>query len=101
MEEMLWGERRGSGTFVAGSKLTGVPHAAGERPEPIAHRSSTTVAVLMRPSDLLPGGWERQDEWCIDRGDAGALGGIAAGGEGADAAVVHAGTGGKVGWPVS
>jgi hypothetical protein len=37
--EMLWGERRGSGTFVAGSKLTGVPHAAGERFEPIAHRS--------------------------------------------------------------
>ena len=36
--EMLWGERRGLGTFVAGSKLTGVPHAADERFEPIAHR---------------------------------------------------------------
>src|SRR3954465_5626266 len=62
---------------------------------------NTTVAFLRRSCDLLPGGRERMDERCIDRGDAGALGGIAAGGEGADAAVVHAGTGGGLGGPVS
>jgi hypothetical protein len=62
--------------------------------------STTTVVFLMRRSELLPGGWERLDEWCIDRGDAGALGGIASGGKGADAPLVHAGAGGQVGWPV-
>jgi hypothetical protein len=39
--EMLWGERRGSGSFVAGSKLTGVPDAAVERLEQIARRSGS------------------------------------------------------------
>src|ERR687886_1464546 len=34
--EMLWGERRGSGTIAAGSKH-GAPHAAAERPEPVRH----------------------------------------------------------------
>jgi hypothetical protein len=28
--EMLWGERRGKGTIVAGNQPTGVPHAAAE-----------------------------------------------------------------------
>src|SRR4051812_7279938 len=39
--EMLWGERRGSGSFVAGSKLTGVPDASVERLEQIARRSGS------------------------------------------------------------
>src|SRR4051812_22334479 len=55
--------------------------------------SNTTFAFLMRRSDLFPGGWERMDERCIDRGDTGALGGIAAGGKGADAPVVQVGAG--------
>src|SRR3954465_11212147 len=63
--------------------------------------TSTTVAILMWRSDLFPGDREGVDERCIDRGDAGALGRIAAGGEGADAPVVHAGTGGHVGRCVS
>src|SRR3954452_6702549 len=62
---------------------------------------STTVAFLTRGSDLLPGGWERMDERRVDRGDRGALGRIVAGGEGADAPVVHAGTGGGLGGSVS
>jgi hypothetical protein len=61
----------------------------------------TTVALWMRGSDLLPDGWERMDERRVDRGNIGAVGGIAAGGEGADAAVVHAGPGGGVGRSVS
>src|SRR4051794_2793864 len=61
----------------------------------------TTVAFPTLSSDLLPDGWERMDERRIDRGDAGALGGIAAGGEGADAPVVHTGAGGGLGGSVS
>jgi transposase InsO family protein len=49
----------------------------------------------------FPGGWERLDERRINRGDAGALGVVAAGGKGADAPAVHAGTGGSIGRSVS
>src|SRR3954453_17403957 len=62
-----------------------------------SNSASTTVAFLARGSDLLPDGWERMDERRINRGNAGAVGGIAAGGEGADAPLVHAGTGGGLG----
>ena len=62
---------------------------------------STTVAFLMRRSDLFPGGWERMDERRINRGDTGALGRVAAGGKGANAPVVHAGAGGGIGGSVS
>src|SRR3954449_13176696 len=62
---------------------------------------STTVAFLMRRSDLFPGSWERMDERGIDRGDTGALGRIVAGGKGADAPVVHAGAGSGIGGSVS
>jgi hypothetical protein len=37
--EMLWGERRGSGTIVAVVQPTGVPHAEAERPEQMPRRS--------------------------------------------------------------
>src|SRR3954469_22642215 len=66
-----------------------------------AARLSTTVAILMRRSDLFPDGRERMDERGIDRGDTGAVGGIAAGGKGADAPVVHAGAGSGIGGCVS
>src|SRR3954463_16486165 len=62
---------------------------------------STTVAFLRRGSDLLPDGRERMDERRVDRGNVGAVGRIVAGGEGADAPVVHAGTGGGLGGSVS
>ena len=62
---------------------------------------STTVAFLVRCSDLFPGGWERMDERRINRGDTGALGRVAAGGKGANAPVVHAGAGGGIGGSVS
>src|SRR3954463_1133957 len=65
------------------------------------HGSSTTVAFLARGSDLLPDGWERMDERCIDRGNVGAVGRIVAGGKGADAPLVHAGTGSGIGGSVS
>src|SRR4051812_10236696 len=64
-------------------------------------RPSTTVAFLIQSSEVLPGDREGMDERCIDRGDAGALGGIAAGGEGAHVPVVPAGPGGGVGRSVS
>src|SRR3954469_22059621 len=51
----------------------------------------------MRRSALFPDGRERMDERGIDRGDTGAVGGIAAGGKGADAPVVHAGAGSGAG----
>src|SRR3954469_10097649 len=41
------------------------------------------------------------DERRVDRGNVGAVGRIVAGGEGADAPVVHAGTGGGLGGAVS
>src|SRR4051794_29241403 len=64
-------------------------------------RPSTTVAFLTRGSDLLPDGWERMDERRVDRGNIGAVGRVVAGGEGADAPVVYAGTGGGLGGSVS
>src|SRR5215212_7754687 len=64
-------------------------------------RRSTTVAILTRGSDLLPDGRERMDERGVDRGHIGAVGGIVAGGEGADAPLVHAGTGSGIGRSVS
>src|SRR5919199_5009117 len=64
--------------------------SASQRPRP-----STTVAFLIWSSDLLPDYREGGDERCIGRGDAGALGGVAAGGKGTDAAPVHAGTGSR------
>src|SRR4051812_8137810 len=71
--------------------------AGGERQT----QRSTTVAFLARGSDLLPDGWERMDERRVDRGNLGAVGGIVAGSEGADAPVVHAGTGSGLGGSVS
>src|SRR4051812_50029294 len=61
---------------------------------------STTVAFLTRSSDLLPDGRERMDERRVDRGNIGAVGRVVAGGEGADAPVVYAGTGGGLGGAV-
>src|SRR3954447_19229393 len=85
------GSGRGS-TFWIEIPLTDM--ASGSRP-------STTVAMLMRRSDLFPGCWERMDERRIDRGDTGGVGRIAAGGKGADAPVVHAGAGGGISGSVS
>src|SRR4051794_36333179 len=63
--------------------------------------TNTTVAFLRRGSDLLSDGRERMDERRVDRGNIGAVGRIVAGGEGADAPVVHAGPGGGLGGSVS
>src|SRR4051812_40179095 len=68
---------------------------------PSQTRSNTTVAFWMRGTDLLPDGRERMDERCVDRGNIGAVGRIVAGGKGADAPVVHAGTGSSIGRSVS
>ena len=51
----------------------------------------------MRGSDLLLDSRERRDERRVDRGNIGAVGRIVAGGKGAHAPVVHAGTGGGLG----
>src|SRR4051812_43936129 len=67
----------------------------------IARTSTTTVAFLARGSDLLPDGWERMDERRVNRGNIGAVGRIVAGGKGADAPLVHAGTGSGIGGSVS
>src|SRR3954452_13930781 len=64
-------------------------------------RSNTTVAFLARGSDLLPDGWERMDERRVNQGNIGAVGRIVAGGKGADAPLVHAGTGSGIGGSVS
>src|SRR4051812_24782235 len=74
------------------------PVRAGEYRRP---RSSTTVAFLMRGSDLLPDSRERIDERRVDRGNTGAVGGIVAGSEGANAPAVHAGTGSGISRSVS
>src|SRR3954469_11156709 len=79
-------------------RLTGGLRISGGSPP---ESSNTTVAFLMRRSDLFPGSWERMDERGIDRGDTGALGRIVAGGKGADAPVVHAGAGSGIGGSVS
>src|SRR4051812_50221815 len=79
-----------------------VPFGAGigTQRHSAAPRSSTTVAFLMRCCELLPDGWERMDERRVDRGNIGAVGRIVAGGEGADAPVVHTGPGGGLGGAV-
>src|ERR1044071_2980485 len=82
--EPIWQSSRASRSL--GSALT--------RGKP---RTTTTVAVLTRGSDLLPDGRERTDERRVSRGYIGALGRIVAGGEGADAPVVHAGPGSGIG----
>src|SRR4051794_41845821 len=61
---------------------------------------NTTVAFWMRGSDLLPDSRERMDERRVDRGNIGAVGRIVAGGKGAHAPVIHAGTGGGLGGAV-
>ncbi len=50
---------------------------------------NTTVVFLTRRSEHLLGGREGEDKRCISRGDAGALGGIAAGGKGAAAPAIQ------------
>src|SRR3954454_9846589 len=65
------------------------------------NRSTTTVALLIKGSDLLPDSRERMDERRVDRGSIGTVGGIVAGGEGADTPVVHAGPGSGIGGSVS
>src|SRR4051794_37853988 len=70
-------------------------------PCPPSARPTTTVAFWMRGSDFLADGRERMDERRVDRGNIGAVGRIVAGGEGADAPVVHAGTGSGLGGCVS
>src|SRR4051795_6055004 len=67
----------------------------------LAFPPNTTVAFLMRGSDLLPDSRERIDERRVDRGNTGAVGGIVAGSEGANAPAVHAGTGSGIGRSVS
>ncbi len=44
--------------------------------------------------------WEVMDDGRIGRDDAGIVGGLAAGREGADAGLVHAGACGCIGWVV-
>src|SRR3954449_7992710 len=62
---------------------------------------STTVAFLMRGSDLLPDSRERIDERRVDRGNTGAVGGIVEVMDVANGPAVHAGTGSGIGRSVS
>src|SRR5215217_4941345 len=75
--------------------------AASQTCTPLQTRRSTTVAILTRRSDLLPTGREEENERCIDRGDAGAVGRVAARGKGADAPALYAGPGSGIGGSVS
>src|SRR6185312_15174894 len=74
---------------------------AGKLADLIVVGASTTVAILMWRSDLLPTGREEENERCADRGDAGALGVVAAGGKGADAPALYAGACSGIGGSVS
>src|SRR6185436_16357758 len=86
---------------LASFSLSRNPGSFTNRHEFCMASTSTTVAILMRRSDPLPTGREEENERCVDRGDAGALGVVAAGGKGADAPALYAGPGSGIGGSVS